>query len=539
MKVKVFYILSIILVVGFHNTKALNVVSISESSNKEQLVGLNYTNNQDTILRIKFERSGLPMNELTINLYVNNTSLADKINEAKNVLYKNTYKYAALLPVTYYVSPLTVTFPVGMSSVSIDIIIKKRLLIKTWEGSIESFILPLSIQNSDKYIVHNDSNTTIFIFSRLSAPGNVIKHIPASSKVYVGSPSICILPNGDYVASYDDNYVGDNTKNKTTHIYRSTDKGETWQYASSIDGQFWSTLFLNNGCLYIIGPDKVAGNMVIRLSSDDGFTWTTPTNKLNGLLMQGRYHTAPTPVTIHNGRIWKSIEDAELSAQNKPGKILYKAMVISAPINCDILNGYNWVASNGLEYDSTYLNDNFGGWLEGNSVVDGAGKMLNILRVDVPVGVPEYVALQPIASGGRVIKFESETGFMRMTGGSKKFTIRYDEISKTYYTLVNFDYQGYNTNPTNIRNCLVMMSSKNLMDWKINKILLRHSDVVKVGFQYVDWQFEDNDIVFVSRTSYADAYGGAMNFHNANYLTFHRIINFRNLKNINLDRNSI
>ena len=34
-------------------------------------------------------------------------------------------------------------------------------------------------------------------------PGVVVNHIPASTKVFIGSPSICILPNGDYVASHD------------------------------------------------------------------------------------------------------------------------------------------------------------------------------------------------------------------------------------------------------------------------------------------------------------------------------------------------
>lgn len=540
MKVRVIYLIGFILFVVSQNTKALNVVRVSESSGTEQSVGLNYTNNQDTTIRVRFERSGSLMEKLTINLYVNNLLLTNEINEAKATLYKNTYKYAALLPVTYYISPMTVTFQVGVSSVNLDVIVKKWLLLKTWEGSTENYILPLSIQESTNYDINENYRTTQLIFRRLTPPGNVIKYMPASGRVYVGSPSICVLPSGDYVAAYDDNYVDDNSKNKTTHIYRSTDKGETWQYASTIDGQFWSTLFLNNGCLFIIGVDKVAGNMIIRLSTDDGFSWTTPTSKLNGLLFSGRYHTAPTPVVIHNGRIWKSIEDAELSGQNEPGKILYRAMVISAPINCDILNGYNWEASNGLDYDSTYLNNNFGGWLEGNSVVDKNGNMCNIIRVDVPAGVPEYVGIQPIVSGGKKISFDAASGFLRMTGGSKKFTIRYDEISKTYYTLVNFDYGGYDTlKPTIIRNCLIMMSSDNLSDWKINKILLRHSDLVKVGFQYVDWQFEGDDIVFVTRTSYNDIYSGAMNFHNANYLTFHRIINFRNLKNINLDRNSI
>ena len=47
--------------------------------------------------------------------------------------------------------------------------------------------------------------------------------------------------------------------------------------------------------------------------------------------------------------------------------------------------------------------------------------------------------------------------------------------------------------------------------------------VEKVGFQYVDWIFDNPDIVALSRT----ALNGAWNHHNANALTVHRIRNFR------------
>ena len=47
------------------------------------------------------------------------------------------------------------------------------------------------------------------------------------------------------------------------------------------------------------------------------------------------------------------------------------------------------------------------------------------------------------------------------------------------------------------------------------------------GFQYVDWLFDGDDLVVVSRTAFDDAEGGAHNYHDANYLTFHRVKDFR------------
>ena len=78
----------------------------------------------------------------------------------------------------------------------------------------------------------------------LPLPGTVVKHSPASKGKYLGSPSICILPNGRYVASHD--YFGPKTKEfetAITDIYVSDDKGATWQKTASLNGQFWSTLF--------------------------------------------------------------------------------------------------------------------------------------------------------------------------------------------------------------------------------------------------------------------------------------------------------
>jgi len=50
--------------------------------------------------------------------------------------------------------------------------------------------------------------STIFVSGCLPAqtakvPGIVVAYSPASSGKYIGSPSIAIMPNGDYVASHD------------------------------------------------------------------------------------------------------------------------------------------------------------------------------------------------------------------------------------------------------------------------------------------------------------------------------------------------
>ena len=59
------------------------------------------------------------------------------------------------------------------------------------------------------------------------------------------------------------------------------------------------------------------------------------------------------------------------------------------------------------------------------------------------------------------------------------------------------------------------------------RVLLQHPDTAKHGFQYVDWRFDGEDLIAACRTAFDDDQGGAHNFHDANYLTFHRIADFR------------
>ena len=85
---------------------------------------------------------------------------------------------------------------------------------------------------------------------------------------------------------------------------------------------------------------------------------------------------------------------------------------------------------------------------------------------------------------------------------------------------------------THVRNTLALCSSTDLVNWKVNKVVLQHPDVLKHAFQYADWMVEGNDIVFVSRTAFDDGLGGAVNNHNNNFITFHTIKRFRKYTNV-------
>ena len=240
-------------------------------------------------------------------------------------------------------------------------------------------------------------------------------------------------------------------------------------------------------------------------------------------------------MVIHNGRIWRALEYAT-APTTKWGQ-RYSAMMISAPVNSDLLNADNWSKTNYLMYDSTYLNGAFNAWLEGNAVVGPKGEMLDILRVDAPSREDEYAAIVKISKNGKKATFDPETGFIKLPGGSKKFTIRYDEKSQRYWMLSNYvkpEFRGKG-NPAGVRNTQALCSSTDLQNWTVHKIVLEHPDVKYHGFQYVEWLFEGDDIIFLSRTAFDDETGGARNNHDANFLTFHRIKDFRKLSEVSID----
>ncbi len=366
--------------------------------------------------------------------------------------------------------------------------------------------------------------------STVKVPGKILGHKKGSEQIYLGSPSIVALPNGHLLASND--FFGPNNAARVdgksvTRIYRSQDNGESWEVLTDLIGQFMSSLFVHNGEAYILGLSGNEGNIIIRKSTDDGNSWTTPTDETNGIIKTGKYHTAPTPIIVHGGRLWKAMEDTNGAIQTWPKK--FRALMISAPVNDNLLLASSWLSSNALSYDSSYLGGYFYGWLEGNAAVTPNGELVNILRVQTFDKQRERIAIVKVNNSGTTASFNAATDFKDFPGGGKKFTIRYDSLSNKYFTLSNYvpdAYKGINS-LDKVRNTLALCSSSDLLSWTVDSIVLSHPDTLYHGFQYVDWQFAGNDIIAVSRTAFDDGIGGANTYHNNNYLTFHKILNFR------------
>lgn len=362
------------------------------------------------------------------------------------------------------------------------------------------------------------------------APGVVIEYSPAFTGRFVaGSPSVIVLEDGSYLAK-GDHYgpaVGDS---ELVTVFRSVDKGKTWTKISEVEGMTWASLFQVNGQVYMLGTSAGhrKGHAIIMRSADKGLSWTRPVDKNSGMIFSDlSYHTAPTPVVVHNGRIWKAMEDEKGIGGWGTN---FRAFMLSADINSDLLKAESWMISDILPSDLNWEKGKFRGWLEGNAVPGPQGNMVNVLRLSITDGGGKAAVIS-YDKAGKKATFDPEKDIIDFPGGSTKFFIEYDQKSGRYWALSNAvppKHNGAAYSESLIRNSLVLMSSVNLRDWTIEETVLYHPETAVHAFQYPTFALEGEDMLIVSRTAYDDGYGGAYKHHDVNYFTFHRIRNFRN-----------
>ena len=354
-------------------------------------------------------------------------------------------------------------------------------------------------------------------------PGVAVAYLPAATKAYLGSASVVALSATEYVVTHD--VFGPGSTRDRTYVYGSVDAGKTWSRRAEIVGQWWSGLFVHKGSLYLMGTSAEYGFCVIRRSTDGGRSWTNPVDSKTGLLLgDGKYHTAPVPVVVHGGRIWRAMEDAQ-----GPGGWghHFRALMMSAPVDADLLDAASWTVSNRIGRNPDWLGSKFNGWLEGNAVVTPEGRLVNVLRVDNR-SWPEVAAVVGVSADGKEIAFNPERDFVRFPGGSKKFSIRWDERTRLYVTLANFVPPEFREgNPASRRNTLAVMTSPELREWTVRQVLVEHPDTLRHGFQYVDWQFDGDDLIAAIRTAHNDGTNDAHNAHDSNYLLFRRFPDWR------------
>jgi hypothetical protein len=386
---------------------------------------------------------------------------------------------------------------------------------------------PLSTGTTAPTLVFADN---IIWSNPLPLPGIEITKTLDLKDVNITNPSMTILPDGDYLAACT-GALRFSGQASGVSFFLSKDKGLTWQVQSANNGLMsYQNLFVHNGELYVMGTNAPTGDIIIRKSTDKGITWTYPTaSGQDGWLRAGSFHSAPVPLVVHNGRIWRGFEFYNGGQQ--------QVFVMSAPVDSDLMKAANWTYTNALSSQSNWVvGKNIIRWIEGNVVVDRNGNVVNILKLDERS--EGGIAAISTVTDVNTLTFNPATDIIDFPGGCKKFVIRYDALSDKYWAISNAVFEedrskthaGIYKNGVSsdlLRNRSVLMYSDDLRNWIIKDTLMSSENPFFHGFQYADFQFDGNDLAIVYRTGYEEERGLPTRQHDANFFTFLKFENFR------------
>ena len=375
------------------------------------------------------------------------------------------------------------------------------------------------------YVEANGKKSRVRLFRTGKPLGTVVNYLHPEDNAYVFSgkylcsPSFVRMPSGALVASMD-LYEHDYPQNLTL-IYISYDNGKTWKYQCDMMPCFWGKLFVHKGVLYMLATSTEYGDLLIGASYDEGRTWTAPKSILrgsNGKAGEVGVHKNPENIVRYNGRLYFTIEWG--SWPNK--EYCHAPMIFSVSEDADLLDPTVWHFTPPVKYNKNWPGtapDGDKGNIEGTLVFGKDGKLYSLMRYTT--SEKKIIAYRVNTSDPDApLEFDRVINF---PANLSKFIIEYDEKSDTYYSIASLRLDE----PKTQRNLLALLSSRDLDHWEVVTPLIdkRYEDPQKVGFQYVDFFIEGDDILYLCRT----AYNGAHSFHDSNYSTFHIIKNFRDL----------
>ncbi len=339
-----------------------------------------------------------------------------------------------------------------------------------------------------------------------AVPGKVINYLHpndeayAFSGQYLCSPSIVRLPSGRLIASMD--IYDHGAPQNLTVLMKSDDGGEGWSYLCELFPLFWGKLFTHRGALYMFGTSTEYGDLLVGKSTDEGETWSPTTIIARGSChcMTPGFHRAPTVFLHEDGKLLTAVEYGAHSS------CFFESAIVWIDENADLLDSECWHISPfyPLERAVADTHDNKKGGIEGNLVLAPDGTLVNVLRYETNTALLLKADIR-----------HPEKGFVfdrtvEMPLAHTKFEIQ--QKDGVYYAVGNRPVK---------RNILSLCTSRNLVNWELDRDIVNysHMDENRVAFQYPAFIFDGDGMLILSRT----AFGGARNFHDANYQTLHRI----------------
>ena len=400
--------------------------------------------------------------------------------------------------------------------------------IKAGTTSKTEYTIPgLAADTDYEFFVANEENKSRVRLARAGKTiGTVVNYLHpdddayAFSGRYLCSPSLIHHPDGYLLASMD-LYAGNHPQNLTL-IFRSDDNGNTWHHVCELFPCFWGKMFLHKGELYMLGCSTEYGDLLIGKSTDGGKSFCAPVTLLrgsNGKNGNNGIHKNPQNLFRHGGRIYETLEWG--SWENKEYR--HAAMVMSCDENDDLMRPESWSFTEPRkfsQFDASLADlPDTTTTIEGTLTSSPVGKLLNIMRFGKYHNALAYEV--NVTDHEAPLEFSHCIDF---PANLSKFMIKYDTVSQKYYSIGTI---AYDPSSKVTRDYLALLVSPDLERWEIVCDLYdyRGIDTAHIGFQYADFEFDNDDIIYLCRT----AINGANSFHDTNYSTFHRIKGFRAL----------
>ncbi len=371
--------------------------------------------------------------------------------------------------------------------------------------------------DSSLEIPHDDTWSTIVFASKggitvdsPDPPCTLIDKVSTLRSVTINNPAILIQSDGSYLAFQTANY-------KAGYVYKSTDRGLSWTKISEGVGGTYGAPYEHDGILYLIGCDRPSGSVTVRKSTDGGYNWSGHCTILPNT--EVGYHGSSSPLVENGSRVYRAMGVREGN---------WGLFLMSAPIGSDLSDPSVWTTSNVLYYDTSWLTSDISTtWQEAALVRRADGSLCIIMRIDGTKS-GEYAALVEVESDTKI----SFSKVFSMPGAAKRLTIAYDDTSAKYWSLVSPFWSNskslYGLSPVQTRNSMVLISSSDLENWKIERTCIYSDNAFNNSYHYIDWRFDGDDLVSVFRMSADEERGLPLNYHDSNALGYFRVKNFRN-----------
>jgi len=351
-------------------------------------------------------------------------------------------------------------------------------------------------------------------------------------RVFTTSPSIAVLPDGDYLIAFNlfgPGLVPPASESGTTLLFRSGDKGVTWTEtpSSPLRDMKRGSLFVHDGAVFLLGYQSDSGPPRIMKSMDGGLTWTKPVE------------LAPDP---RGGTPLNPVLDQEADGEVRLWTAVGGRRLMSAQAGGDLLDPENWSPvgkSAGLGSPPELPSGEWEIMSEAQIVASPEQGVVVLPKVQFTNTRPPYfsrtILLRQEPGSPNKLQKAGPDEWVDLPGADKKFAAAHDPVSGRFYVLSNPVLPAHfgHHEPWNlIRNTAALLSSEDLVHWDVVRLFLYSPNIGHEAFQYLNFDFDGNDLVVASRTAF-DLTGEPRighcppRGHDSNLITFHRIENFR------------